>query len=291
MRRLIIALLFLAFGCARLTALGSCRISNTQAIFFQNYSSATVQTTGLVQFRCDKGTSYAIGLSAGLNSSIVTSRMMRRNSDGATLGYQLFSNASYTTNWGNDAGSNWVTGIGTGDDQSTTIYAQIPGAEAFFASSNGTNFSDMVNATISGDFTTDTRTVQVTLQQVSPGCGIGANSLNFGMYSGAVLSATTTIQVACTSGTTYNVGLSAGTAAGASVTTRKMTGPAGALLSYKLFSNSGYTVNWGNTIGVDTVAGSGNNGIQNLPVYGQIPSGQSVGTGNYTDTIIATLTY
>jgi spore coat protein U-like protein len=224
---------------------------------------------------------------------MVTSRLLRRDLDGATLGYQLFNNASYTANWGNDAGSNWVTGTGTGDDQTATIYAQIPGAEAFFASStsNGSNFRDMVTATISGNFTTDTRTVQVTLQQVSPGCGIGTNSLNFGSYTGVVLNASTTIQVACTSGTIYNVGLSVGTATGATVTTRKMTGPAGALLAYNLFSNAARTTNWGYTIGMDTVAGSGNNGIQNLTVYGQIPAGQSVGMGSYADTIIATLTY
>jgi spore coat protein U-like protein len=292
MRSLTIALLFLMFCGVRLTAAGSCRITNTQAIFFQNYSSATAQTTGQVQFRCDKGTSYAIGLSSGLNSSIVTSRLLRRNSDGATLGYQLFSNASYTINWGNDAGSNWVTGTGTGDDQSATIYAQIPGAQAFYTNTNGNNFSDMVTATLSGNFTTDTRTVQVTLQQVSQGCGIGANSLNFGMYSGTVLNATTTIQVACTSGTAYNVGLSVGTASGATVTKRSMTLSGGtALLGYALYSNAGYSTNWGYTIGSDTVTGTGNNGIQNLTVYGRIPAGQSVAVGNYADTIIATLTY
>jgi spore coat protein U-like protein len=291
MRKLTIALLLLTICSVRLTAAGSCRISNTQAIFFQNYSSATSQTTGQVQFQCTKGTAYAIGLSSGQNSSIVTGRVMRRNSDGATLGYQLFSDPSYTTNWGNDAGSSWVTGIGTGNDQSATIYAQIPGAEAFFSTSNGTNFGDMVTASISGNFTTDTRTVQVTLQQVSPGCGIGANSLNFGLYSGTVLSATTTIQVACTSGTTYNVGLNAGTAAGATVAKRSMTLNGGtALLGYALYSNAGYSVNWGNSSG-SWVAGTGNNTVQNLTVYGQIPAGQSVLAGSYTDTIVATLTY
>ena len=292
MRRLTLVLLILLIGGLRLTAQGSCRISNTQAIFFQNYSSATIQATGQVQFKCTSGTAYAIGLSAGTTAgATVTNRMIYRNSDAATLGYQLFSNASYTTNWGNSAATSWVTGIGTGNDQNVTVYAQIPGAEAFFTNSNGTNFSDMITATISGNFTTDARTLQVTLQQVSPGCGIGANSLDFGVYSGAVLTATTTLQVACTTGTTYNVGLNAGTASGATVTTRKMNGPAGATLNYQLFKNFGRTVNWGNTVGTDTMLGIGNNAIQNLTVYGQIPAAQSAAIGSYTDTIVATLTY
>jgi spore coat protein U-like protein len=70
-----------------------------------------------------------------------------------------------------------------------------------------------------------------------------------------------------------------------------MTGPGSALLHYKLFSNSGYTTNWGNTVGTDTLAGTGNGGTQPLTVYGQIPAAQFTAQGNYTDTIIVTLTY
>ena len=38
------------------------------------------------------------------------------------------------------------------------------------------------------------------------------------------------------------------------MTARKMTGPHGSLLTYRLFMDSAYTVNWGNTVGVDTLA-------------------------------------
>jgi spore coat protein U-like protein len=95
----------------------------------------------------------------------------------------------------------------------------------------------------------------------------------------------------CTGSTPYNVGLNAGTATGATVTTRSMTGPAGALLGYKLFTNSGHTTNWGNTVGTNTEAGIGTGLAQSLTVFGQIPAGQSVTPGAYSDTIIVTLTY
>lgn len=88
-----------------------------------------------------------------------------------------------------------------------------------------------------------------------------------------------------------NVGLNAGTATGATVANRSMTGPASTLLGYKLFSNSARTINWGNTVGADTVAGSGTGLAQSLTVYGQIPAGQYVKPGSYTDTITATITY
>src|SRR5438105_10807668 len=77
-----------------------------------------------------------------------------------------------------------------------------------------------------------TATVQAT-------CLISANNLGFGTYSGSVIATTTTLSVTCTNGTTYNVGLNAGTAAGATVTTRAMTGPGAATLSYALYQDAG----------------------------------------------------
>ena len=70
-----------------------------------------------------------------------------------------------------------------------------------------------------------------------------------------------------------------------------MTGPASALLGYKLFRDSGRTLNWGNTVGTDTVSGTGNGIAQLLTVYGQVPAGQFPRPGNYADTITATITY
>jgi spore coat protein U-like protein len=291
MRKLTIALFLLAVCSIRLVA--QCQVDNVIQVVFSTYSSQTLQTTtGSIQVTCPSGTPYTIALNAGSTpGATITNRLLLRTADGTTLGYQLFSNAAYTTNWGNSAGTNWVTGTGTGNQQNVTVYAQIPGGEAFFVNPSGNNFSDSVTVTLSAGSQTWTRTLQVTLQQVSAGCGIGANPLNFGNYTGTVLQATTTLQVACTSGTPYNVGLNAGTGAGATITTRKMTGPGGAELGYQLFSNSGHSVNWGNTVGTNTVSGTGANGVQSLTVYGQIPAGQSVPTGNYTDTITATLTY
>src|SRR5579884_2362970 len=89
-------------------------------------------------------------------------------------------------------------------------------------------------------------------------CLISGNSLGFGTYTGSLISATTTLSVTCTSSTGYNVGLNAGTASGATVTTRAMTGPGGATLSYALYQDSGHGTNWGQTVGTDTEAGTAN---------------------------------
>ena len=137
---------------------------------------------------------------------------------------------------------------------------------------------------------TATTTFQVTAT-VQATCLISATNLSFGTYSGAVANSTSTITVTCTNTTPYNVGLNAGTAPGATVTTRKMSGPGGALLAYALYQDAAHTINWGNTIGTDTETGTGNGSGQALTVFGQAAAGQFVTPGAYVDTITATITY
>ena len=122
-------------------------------------------------------------------------------------------------------------------------------------------------------------------------CLVSATALAFGTYTGVVANSTSAVSVTCTNTTPYNVGLSAGLATGATVSARKMTGPASALLGYSMYSDSARTVNWGQTIGTDTVAGTGNGSAQAITVYGQAAAGQYVAPGAYADTITATVTY
>src|SRR5438105_1589729 len=94
--------------------------------------------------------------------------------------------------------------------------------------------------------------VQVTLTAT---CIINsASNLNFG--SQGVLTAnvdqSSTIQVQCTNTTPYNIGLDAGAGSGATMAARKMTS-GGATVTYSLYSDSGHSTVWGNTIGSDTV--------------------------------------
>ena len=126
---------------------------------------------------------------------------------------------------------------------------------------------------------------------VASTCLVSATSLGFGSYTGLVVPASSTVSVTCTNTTPYNVGLSAGLGTGATVTARKMTGPASALLAYGLFQDAGHTVGWGVTAGTDTVAGTGNGATQPITVYGQIPTAQYVAPGAYADTITVTVTY
>lgn len=126
-------------------------------------------------------------------------------------------------------------------------------------------------------------------------CVLGTiTSVAFGNYdptSASPNNNTGSIVVTCTLGDVYNIGLNAGTFAGATVTTRRMTGPTAGGLSYFLYRDAGRTLNWGVTIGTDTLQQTGTDLPQTATVYGQIPALQAVAAGSYADTVGITVTF
>jgi spore coat protein U-like protein len=137
---------------------------------------------------------------------------------------------------------------------------------------------------------TSTVTFAVTAT-VSTTCFVTANPLNFGPYTGLQLDGTSTIQATCSTGTPYTLGLNQGTGSGATVTSRKMTAGGVEFLNYSLFQDSTRSLNWGDTIGTDTVASTGTGSAQSFTVFGRIPASQFVAAGDYEDTITVTLTF
>jgi spore coat protein U-like protein len=261
-------------------------MSTNSIAFPEYYDSSAVTISATVTVQCTSSTAFTVGLNGGTSTGATdTNRSLHVNGTTApVLGYGLFSDAAYTVNWGNTAATGWWSATGT--NLTKTIYARIP-ANQYAAADN---YSDRVTATlyINGNaYATNTIHVSAT---VGNGCALSAGALNFGNYSGSLVSGQSTITATCTKSTTYNVGLNAGTATGATVTTRKMQNGK-ALLQYALSHYTSMSPNWGNTIGSDTVVGTGTGSAQNLTVYGQIPAGQSVASGSYTDTITVTLTY
>lgn len=141
---------------------------------------------------------------------------------------------------------------------------------------------------------TTTTTFQVTAT-VNSACTVSATDLAFGVYdpSAADNDKTSTVTTTCTLATPYDIGLNAGIAAGATVTTRKMKhATLTDLINYSLFSDASRTVNWGNTVSTDTVHVASALGTPEVhTVYGRIPTGQYVTAGSYADTITVTVTY
>lgn len=282
-------LLSLACAAAAPARADNCTVSATN-IQFGTFTGTAISITGTLTVKCNKsGDAFNIGINAGTGTgATVTSRSMTGPAS-AQLGYGLFRDAAHTLNWGDTVGTDTVSGTSTGANQTYSVYAFLPTNEY---APTGAYTDATVTVSVSGSgFKTATGHFNVNTT-VSKACNIAASSLSFGVYSGALINSTSTISVRCTNTTTYNVGLNAGTASGATVTTRSMTGPGASLLGYKLFRDSAHSQNWGNTVGTDTVAGTGTGAVQSLTVYGQITAGQTGKTpGSYSDTITATISF
>lgn len=134
----------------------------------------------------------------------------------------------------------------------------------------------------------DTFVVSATVQG---SCTVVANDLTFGAYdpSAADLDVTTTIDVTCSNGTGYEVGLNGGTTTG-NVAARAMTA-AGVNLSYELYRDSSRTLNWEDLLSGNTVTDTGDGTLQAKTVYGRVPNSQFIATGTYNDTVTATVEF
>lgn len=272
MKQRFVLLALLLFACGVRQAIGQTCTLTISALSFGTYTSTLLNGTASGKVTC--ATAWNIPLDAGTGAGATETTRKMTGTGGATLNYQLFTDAAHTNNWGNTTG-NMLTGTGT---TNITVYGQIPAAQSAIP---GT-YTDTVSSATT-QFTV-TAIIQAT-------CTVSATSLTFGTYAGTLLSSTSTISATCTNTTPYNIGLNAGTATGATVTNRSMIGPSASLLKYNLFSDSGRTINWGNTVGTNTVSKTGSGIVQTLTVYGQVPAGQYVRPGGYADTITVTLTY
>lgn len=134
---------------------------------------------------------------------------------------------------------------------------------------------------------------------VEANCTITTETLDFGSYDpvyahrSTSLTGTGSVKVICTLGAPVTIGLGQGSNADDGSTdgspARRMTNGS-AFLSYDLFSDAGLVSPWGNTTEAD-VESTGTGDEVTLTVYGEIPAGQNVPTGNYTDTVVATVTF
>jgi spore coat protein U-like protein len=272
----------------------------------------TVDTTGTLTITCtglkkNDLERFCIDLAAGTDAS-GTQRRMASGTDRVT--FDLYKDAARTQPWGNYAGNflgggsqNDFMSDGSGNLTATiTVYARfsalqqtaVPAfyAEALIAGADQSVRYDQArsaNCPTGSDTTSFTFTTTAT---VMPSCSVTATNLNFGSVGllSANVDGANTVTPQCTNGTPYNVGLDAGTGAGATVSARKLTS-GGNTITYSLYKNSARTLVWGTTIGTDTVPGIGSGSGQALTVYGRVPAQTTPQPATYGDTIVTTVTY
>lgn len=148
---------------------------------------------------------------------------------------------------------------------------------------------------------TDTTTFKVKLT-VTESCVISAvtpTDVDFGSQArtaaALTLDAAGALNVNCTSGTSYTLGLNGGINTTGTITApvagnrRMRLGATTSYVGYELYQNAGRTTFWGNTTG-SWLSGTGTGASVSVPVYGRVVSANSV-AGNYEDTVTATITY
>jgi len=130
--------------------------------------------------------------------------------------------------------------------------------------------------------------------EIVTSCAVSASDLDFGAYaskSQAPVQGQTAIQLLCGDGTVAELRLDAGSGSG-STSRRRMEQDAGTdRLEYDLFQDPARTIHWGDRSGVDTLEVETAGVPLTIPVYGQIPGGQRVREGTYSDTVTVRVLY
>lgn len=127
---------------------------------------------------------------------------------------------------------------------------------------------------------------------VSPSCSVTASDANFGarLKLTSEIDTANQIVVRCSAGIPYQIGLDGGRAGASEPAGREMRNGKHRI-QYGIFSDADRTTGWGNSIGQNTVAGTGTGNVQGYTGYFRIPPQQTPPAGTFTDRIVVTITY
>ena len=259
--------------------------------------SISVVCTG---FAANQKLLVCFGLDNGTYPLSGTSRQM--GSGANRLAFDAFKDAARSVVWTNTgSGLIGVTVTATSLSVVAPVYARIFGSQqAAPPGAYTTTLSQPVSAKF---YTTGTPPVcgalpvfgadQVPVSAtVISACNVTTTPLNFGVTSLflANIDQTSSISVACTTTTTYQVRIDGGVAAVTSPALRKMSLGANKI-SYGLYRDLARSLPWGSTDGVDTQPGTGTSAAIGHTVYGRIPPQASQPPGVYVDTVVVTVSF
>ncbi len=104
----------------------------------------------------------------------------------------------------------------------------------------------------------------------------------------AIVDTTGSVDVTCPDEVAYFIALDAGGGEGATVGTRKMTGPA--TIDYSLYQTSERSTVWGDE-GGDRKSFTGDGSAQTHIIYGRVPIQTTPAPGTYSDTVTIVVHY
>ena len=107
-----------------------CEVTATDLAFgtYTAQAGTPAQGTTLLRATCTPGSTYNVGLNEGTSpGATINARKMASGAN--VLNYQLYSDSARSTIWGNTAGTDTVTGVGTGLAVDHTVFGAIPAAQ------------------------------------------------------------------------------------------------------------------------------------------------------------------
>jgi spore coat protein U-like protein len=242
-------------------------------------------------FRCDVGLGQTVYFCIGKQKL----NMVSYPTAGATLTYDItplntqavFSSGDSSQNRGSISIVEKISDnqqmVPPGDYSTASLNPQNAMSVAYSTT------KDCVNAPITSILTPTSR-ANATVQA---SCKVTASNLDFGTTSdlSSAIAAQSQINVRCTNGTGYSIGLDGGLTGAVDPTQRKMKHGADAI-TYGLYRDSNHSSPWGSTIGINVAKGTGSSIWQPITVFGNVPSVQSKpAPGTYSDTIVVSVSY
>jgi spore coat protein U-like protein len=299
-------------------------LAQTCSFTISNLDFGTINVTANVAFTSTA--TYSASCTGTANTTVRTCPNIDVGSGGSTSGsprfllsgatklnFNLYQDGSYTSVWGSNlwgfAGSYpsptidvVLNGSGSGS-ASQTIYGQVwPGQQTLPAGLYSSSFSGTqasvsyaystvgTCATIGGSHATSAPLTVTATNGAN--CSVSASNLNFGSVGvlRSAVDATSSVTVTCTNALPYTIALDGGLS-GATNPTLRVLSQASQHVTYGLYRDSPRAQPWGDSVGINTAAGTGSGLAQALTVYGRVPAQNTPSPGTYADTVVVTISY
>ena len=233
--------------------------------------------------------------------------------------HEVYADAAHTVVWGlwgllstayGSGGQTEILTLGSGGSASMTLTAYGATATNQQATGGPGSYTWTMSTapTIEYGYYSGTSCPTGTIQAISGGsswsatvnsnCNVSVSGINFGStrsFISTAIDTTGTINVQCTDGSPYSVGLDNGLHASGGQ--RRMQ--ACQYVSYGLYTDSAFSLAWTTATsttscsgGTGTCAlGTGTGSSQPTTIYAQIPPRDALAPGYYADTVVVTVTF
>lgn len=311
------------FGAAEKAEAQTCTFSATDIVMDQVDVLGTTPTLGVgaINVSCTaflgllSSISISIHLGDGSGGLAGNLRRMTSAQTSTGLAYELYSDAARTQVFGGTFGTHGGTPVTltggsilqllTTTGASVPVYARIPGGQSNVIPNGSGSYASVFSATPSNvqvSYRTCTlllicvnRTANFSFTvraNVPQDCRVVAGDLDFGSHGvlDQAVTQTSPVDVTCTAGSAFNVGLGYGIG-GTNINNRFMRDGQGNQIRYQLYKDAGRTQAWGLLADGLATTFTGTGSMRGLTVYGIVPPQATPRPGNYSDTVTVTVTY